>query len=152
MYLVGLRSDIRLWVEGSMINEAPTLDDYRKAALRADQALKGKVGGRAAIAALAFRQEPEETHEVAAFQRTSARPAAKKTSTYTRPAPGTGFFGQQRKLAKRQREFILCRKCSQWGQHFADECKLSNEARARLTKQSFADKPNGTPRDSQFPN
>ena len=51
-----------------------------------------------------------------------------------------------------QRDWVLCHRCGQWGQHMASECKLSGDEVGKLKRQTDAEKPSGPAWDSQFPN
>jgi len=157
-FLAGLRMDIRIWIEGSVDTENATLDTWKRAAMRADDALKGKLNStnKFALASMALTQQQaqEDNRMVAALQRSRPQGAARKATPQPRQraAPGTGFFAAQKKLPISQREWILCRKCGQWGQHFANECTISAADMGRFSRQTYADKPTGQPRDRQSPN
>lgn len=165
MFMQGLRTDIRLWVEGTATEDEMTLAACRTAAMRADKALKTKQGPIATtvarVAALETASNDGLAAEVAALRQQIGRSGntnKKATNTgrsgaaSTRPKPGTGFFATQRLLPMKKREWINCNGCYQWGQHFADECRLSADEKGSLNKQPRDQKPSGPPRDAQFPN
>ena len=53
-------------------------------------------------------------------------------------------------IPMKQRDWILCYACRQWGQHFAHECRLTKEEVRNLTRMSAKDKPTGKANDTQF--
>jgi len=165
MFMQGLRTEIRLWVEGTSNEEDMTLDNCRTSAIRAEKALKQKQGANPAattqrMAAMSTGESGDIAEELAALRQQVNRGGAKKKTANTgrsganaKPrAAGTGFFATQRLLPMKKREWINCNACLQWGQHFADECKLSADERQSLNRQPRDQKPSGAPRDAQFPN
>ena len=53
-------------------------------------------------------------------------------------------------IPMKDRDWVLCYACRQWGQHFAHECGLTKDEAKSLTRMSAKDKPQGKARDSQF--
>jgi hypothetical protein len=169
MFLQGLRTDIRLWVEGTANEEEMTLDNCRKSAMRADKALKAKQGPTATTVARVAAFHDESNNEMAAElaalrqqvkgaqgnqgKKKNANANAGRSGASAKPrSGGMGFFATQRTLPVAKREWIHCNSCLQWGQHFADECKLSAEEKGALRRQPRDQRPSGQPKDAQYPN
>lgn len=179
MFLKGLLPGVRVWVEGVLQEADPTLTAVRKAATKADTAIRSKkspanlpinaileVPGAAGGAGSAPATSRDE--EIARLQQQiNAMQAGGGGSRGGgggrgggRGRGGRGGAGTQvaresqnvKAVPMRERDWILCYKCNQYGQHFAHECTLTSDDIKKLTKQTPADRPSGRPSDRQFPN
>ena len=169
MFLQGLRPEIRLWVEAASQDDNLTLDQVIKAANRADAAMRAGNKKAAPIAAMECRVAGPPTANISAIEMQKAKikaeqqELAKMTGQSTGAKPKTGQRNRQQSnkgtsagsaFSKpiHERPWILCFHCSQWGQHLAGECTRSKEEIQKMTRQTQADKPSGTPFDALFPN
>ncbi len=166
-FVAGLRTEIRRHVESGM-KEDDELDTLRNAAVRAEAAEgliqrgsgpqiagldtngdAGATGGSQPDVASGQSSAGDIMKEIAAIKATlrSAAPGAKRN--------GGGGAAKGNKVARppmRERNWTLCFRCRQWGQHLRDECKLTQQEIDSLTPQARNARPTGQPFDSQFPN
>ena len=166
-YLRGLDPNIRLQVQ-AQLGKVCTLDALVEKANEVDELIKEekRSGSKALQMAPIHAQEqqvkkdPNESQMMINKElqqelgQISAQLAAMHAGRAKQPSKSAGSGpGQPGKVAQvpmKDRGWILCYKCRQYGQHLATECQLNSEAISRLTRQSKKDKPEGKAYDSQF--
>ena len=116
-----------------------------------------KPGGQATTSLEAKKQEIANLQrELAALQPAgAAKPKAGRGAGGGGRGGGRGGGAGRGRLADKpiqQRDWILCHRCGQWGQHLSIECKIGADEMAKLQRQTDKDKPSGPAWDSQFPN
>jgi hypothetical protein len=167
LFLAFLRPEVRMWVEANGIKDDTTMADIRQRAIDADHALKSKsasTGGQAAaIASVSVDDEPDVANikeEISALNRQlSAMGGGRGGRGAGRGGRGAGRGGAAgsripktpAEIAARKR-WVHCRKCKQWGVHYAAECKMSDGDIGKMSPQSESDQPTGNTYDSQYPN
>ena len=167
-YLRGLDPNIRLQVQAqlgkgctleALVEKANEVDELIKEEKRTgskalqmapinaqeQQAQKDQNEGQAKINKELQQELGQLSAQLAAMHAGRSKQAGKSTG-----ASGTGQPGKVAQVPMKDRGWLLCYKCRQYGQHLATECQLNSEAIARLTRQSKKDKPEGKAYDSQF--
>jgi hypothetical protein len=166
IYICGMKSDIRLWVEMEMEDDTPT-SELRKLARKAEEAYNSKTG-HPKVAALEIVHGTGDPYletlkgELKDLKATIRKTIANHTPGQVAAAAlakkekgGRSGQGNKRRTMPAMAErtgFILCWKCKQWGKHLHTECKLTEAEIERLSPQSQDNKPEGTVFDTQFPN
>ena len=160
LFMRGLLPSVRAWVEGVIQNENPGIEEIKMAAKRADASLKSRAkGGAAPIGAMTDGSgdgQPDPTtqtqKEIEKLRQQLAAMSAGKQKDKKKQQPGAKKSSADVKnIPMEDRDWILCFRCGQWGQHFAHECGISREDAKKMTRQSQADRPTGKPHDRQFP-
>lgn len=158
IFMNGLRTDIRLYVEMELKETSTTEEIYELArtteiALNSKSQTHHKVHTVEATDAKldALKQELVEVRKALGAE--GATVAA--VSTGAKKKTGNKDKDNKKKKTGKpmaDRKPILCWRCKQWGKHFQSECTLTAEEIAVLTPMTKEDKPTGEIWDAQFPN
>ena len=149
IFLNGLKSDIRMYIEMDL-KETSTAEDIYEMARTTEIALNSKSTHKVAMI------EVQNDGTLQAIQR-EVKELKKSLDT---SSERVAAVGKKEKASKDriknkpmgQRAAMLCWKCKQWGKHLREECKLTSDEIARLTPQGKEERPTGEVFDAQYPN
>ena len=166
-YLRGLDPKIRLQVQAQLGKDC-SLEDLVEKANEVDELLKEEKQNTVKSIQMASMQEEEpkpskkegaETDPVSKMQKEIQLLSGQLAAMSAGRGTGGKAAGKPTPTKKSQniahvpmkdRGWILCYTCRQFGQHFAHECRLSKDEIKLLDKKTQKDKPSGKAHDAQF--
>ena len=180
VFMQGLNPEVRKWVE-SAGEDTATIEQCRDLGLKADRALRNKMTSSNAVHGLQHevgamtmadnaRQEnlqasiKRDQNELAALSSMAGRSrgggggrgrGGGRGGASSGGGGGAARSGEKRKLADipvSERDWILCSRCKQFGQHVASECPWSMAEIKKMKPCTWADKPSGPAFDKTMGN